>query len=167
MPACTRPYAVLRWASGIVGPSKMARTLDRSRRMLSSTWSLITSASGLGMNVVTNRSRCSSVTLIRASSFASSTNAAVSSRAPAMTRFASSMRASTFLVCRNVTFRPERLASASPRLIVFQPRTVAQRLEQLVADDVLHDLVAAAGDVQDVAGVRADERLPAVHFRER
>ena len=78
----------------MVGPSKIARTLARSRRMLSSTWSLMTSASGLGMN--DEPLPLLVVTLIRASSFASSTNAAVSSRAPAMTRFASSIRASTF-----------------------------------------------------------------------
>ena len=81
------------------------------------------------MNVVTNRSRGSPLTGIRASSLASSTNAAVSSRASAMTCFASSIRASTFFVCRNVKFRLERRASASPRLIVFQQtgRTLVRR----------------------------------------
>ncbi len=50
---------------------------------------------------------------------------------------------------------------------VVEPRAGAERLEQLVADDVLDDLVAAPGDVQDDAGVRSRERLPALDLRER
>src|SRR6266508_193308 len=137
----------------MVGPSKMPRTLDRSRRMLSSTWSLITSASGFGMNVVTNCSRCSSVTLMRASSFASSTNAVVACDQLRLVHPDGQVADGTAL---HGASRP-----------VVQLGALAQGLEQLVADDVLNDLVASPGDVQDVARIRASERLPTAHLRER